>query len=116
MLCFIDDRLVSTSAHKKEETRERDKERINRIGRDDDHRGIQFDSNPKTQQQTLVVVYVVVVVVKKKAREEENKRRGQRQRKTKPRTSPFAVDAAHPIIYLCKNKPNALVVMYCVGE
>ena len=74
MLCFIDDRLVSTSAHKKEETRERDKERINRIGRDD-HRGIQFDSNPKTQQQTLVVVYVVVVVVIKKAREEENKRR-----------------------------------------
>ena len=108
MLCFIDDRLVSTSAHKKEETRERDKERINRIGRDDDdHRGIQFDSNPKTQQQTLVNV-VVYVVVKKKARDEENKRQRQRQRKTKPRTSPFAVDAAHPIIYLCKNKPNAL--------
>jgi hypothetical protein len=57
-------------------------------------------------KQTLVVV--VYVVVKKKAREEENKRQRQRQRKTKPRTSPFAVDAAHPIIYLCKNKPNAL--------
>ena len=76
MLCFIDDRLVSTSAHKKEETRERDKERINRIGRDDDdHRGIQFDSNPKTQQQTLVVVYVVVVVVvvKKKPAKKKTK-------------------------------------------
>ena len=87
MLCFIDDRLVSTSAHKKEETRERDKERINRIGRDDDdHRGIQFDSNPKTQQQTLVVVYVVVVVVvvKKKAREEENKGKDKEKRNRAP--------------------------------
>jgi len=87
VLCFIDDRLVSTSAHKKEETRERDKERINRIGRDDDdHRGIQFDSNPKTQQQTLVVVYVVVVVVvvKKKAREEENKGKDKEKRNRAP--------------------------------
>ena len=110
MLCFIDDRLVSTSAHKKEETRERDKERINRIGRDD-HRGIQFDSNPKTQQQTLVVV----VVKKKPAKKKTND--GQRQRKTKPRTSPFAVDAAHPIIYLCKNKPTrSLLCIAWVNE